>query len=114
MRGRQGRERLVAPPSRNLTGVDGAAGSASASGVARNAVGLVVPRPCQALGRAFREIGEGSVRALAGVVQRVDCCVVKSPYGLPEVVPRVRDRRGDDVGRSDAARRSGRLLGAEG
>ena len=31
MRGRQGRERLVAPPSRNLTGVDGAAGSASAS-----------------------------------------------------------------------------------
>ncbi len=31
MRGRQGRERLVAPPSRTRTGVDGAAGSASAS-----------------------------------------------------------------------------------
>ena len=60
MRGRQGRERLVAPPSRNLTGVDGAAGSASASGG-----GAKLCEPCGA--SPLLSLGEGFSRNRGGL-----------------------------------------------
>ena len=61
MRGRQGRERLVAPPSRNLTGVDGAAGSASASGG-----GAKLCEPCGA--SPSLSLGEGFSRNRGGLL----------------------------------------------